>query len=118
MSDPTPQPPYTWSVLQNPEGTAAKEVRESLIQYNITRARIDESEEIAVIVRDIYQRLVAGATGWLWGSCMEISFLWVHEGLRGQGYGTRLMQTIEREARARGCGVLVLDTFTFQAPSF
>jgi ribosomal protein S18 acetylase RimI-like enzyme len=35
-----------------------------------------------------------------------------------RGYGTALMQASGREAVARGCKQLVLDTRSFQAPLF
>jgi ribosomal protein S18 acetylase RimI-like enzyme len=47
-----------------------------------------------------------------------VSLLWVSEGLRGGGHGSRLLQSIERVAAERGCANAYLDTFSFQAPGF
>lgn len=53
------------------------------------------------------------AFGWLY-----VSTLWVSDLVRGGGYGTRLMQLIEREAIENGCANAYLDTFSFQALEF
>jgi diamine N-acetyltransferase len=58
---------------------------------------------------------VIGKTVWDW---LQIDYLWVDEWLRGQGYGTRLMESIEQAARRRGCNHAVVETFSWQAHGF
>ena len=53
----------------------------------------------------------------LWGS-FYINIVIVPESARGQGLGGELMAEAEREARARGCAHMWLDTFAFQARAF
>jgi GNAT superfamily N-acetyltransferase len=47
-----------------------------------------------------------------------IEWLWVTESARGQGLGRGLVQCAEREAAARGCTVVRVNTHSFQAPDF
>jgi ribosomal protein S18 acetylase RimI-like enzyme len=49
---------------------------------------------------------------------VEITSLWVHPSLRRNGYGSRLLQTLEQEARSQQCHSALLDTYSFQAPEF
>ena len=69
-------------------------------------------------MRDQKGKIVAGLaaetyTGWLF-----VRYLWVSEGLRGQGVGRKLIGNAESRALERGCHSAWLDTFSFQAPDF
>jgi len=58
---------------------------------------------------------VIGETHWDW---LYVNLMWVREDLRGCGYGHRLLELAEDEARERGAKNAYLDTFSFQAPGF
>ena len=58
---------------------------------------------------------VIGETHWDW---LYINLMWIREDLRKQGYGKRLLELAEDEARKRGAKNAYLDTFSFQAPDF
>ena len=74
---------------------------------------------IAFFLRDDAGKIVGGVSGnygsfgWLY-----IDALWVSEHLRGQGYGTKLMEMIEAEAARHGSKNVYLNTFSFEAPEF
>jgi ribosomal protein S18 acetylase RimI-like enzyme len=86
--------------------------------FNIAQTGIHDDRLLACFVRDEARRVVAGIYGWTWGGCCEIRSLWVQRELRGLGYGRRLLLAAEKEAMARGCTQVVLDTHSFQAPRF
>lgn len=45
-------------------------------------------------------------------------FLWVDESVRHDGYGSQLIHKIEDIAKEKGCRLILLDSFSFQAPEF
>ena len=49
---------------------------------------------------------------------MFIALFWVDEKFRGRGFGSKIMQTAEKEACRRGVKNVYVDTFSFQAPRF
>ena len=93
-------------------------VEERIIAYNVAATGYDDYRPLALFVRDDQGAIIAGLTGFTWGGTLKIELLWVHETLRGQGYASRLMDSAEREAVARGCRQAALDTHSFQAPDF
>lgn len=87
-------------------------------EHNIAVTGYDDFQALAIFVRDAAQAMVAGLSGYTWGQSCKIEFLWVAPDLRGQGYGTALLQAAEAAAKQRGCHVVVVDTHSFQAPAF
>ena len=92
------------------------ELSRELDVYNLSRTGTDAPRELTLKAHDVDGRLVAGLSGWTWGTCAAISMVWVREDQRGEGWGTRLMATAEEEARNRGCERAAVSSFTFQAP--
>jgi GNAT superfamily N-acetyltransferase len=74
---------------------------------------------LAFFLRDEADTIVGGVAGnygsfgWLY-----VDSLWVGENVRGQGYGSQLMDRIESEAVKHGCDKAFLNTMSFQAPEF
>jgi GNAT superfamily N-acetyltransferase len=93
-------------------------IEEQLISYNIATTGYRDFRPLAVLARDDSGTIRAGLTGFTWGGALKIEYLWVHEELRGQGYGSRLLLAAEQEAVRRGCHLAVVDTHSFQAPHF
>jgi ribosomal protein S18 acetylase RimI-like enzyme len=86
--------------------------------FNFRTTGIRDGRMLAAFVRDDAGELRAGLAGHTWGACCEVRFLWVREGDRRGGLGSRLLRAAEAEARARGCERVVLSTHSFQAPDF
>ena len=77
-----------------------------------------DGRRLSIAVRGHGGELRAALSGWTWGGCGYVEFLWVRPGDRGSGLGTRLLVAAEREMQRRGCDQVVLSTHSFQAPGF
>jgi GNAT superfamily N-acetyltransferase len=89
-----------------------------LYEYNMSATGIRNGELLAIFVRDPRGAIEAGISGWTWGDCSRIDKLWVHADRRAGGLGRRLVGAFEREAARRGCRVVTLSSYSFQAPAF
>ena len=89
-----------------------------LHSYNQRSADLDAIRRFACYAKDVEGVLVGGALARWWGTACELQQIWVDEALRRRGIGALLMRKVEAIAIERGCQLLYLDTFSFQAPEF
>ena len=107
-----------WVIETEPDPGQVQYLEDRIYEFNSAATGITGGEWLAIFVRDEASRIVAGICGNTWGGCLEIRLFWVEESRRKHGLGTKLLVAAEEEARRRGCGQVVLMTFTFQAPGF
>ena len=100
----------------SPEDAAV--IHDGLARFNVAATQHTYYSPVAIFLRDDRDAVLGGALGDVWGGWLDLTFLWVAEPLRGQGYGEQLLQAAEDEARAHGCQGIFLDTFGFQARPF
>jgi GNAT superfamily N-acetyltransferase len=107
-----------WQLEINPPPEKVETLRGQLRQYNREMGQTDQGTGLGIFIRDDEETLIGGVSAWLWGTTLEVNFLWLSESLRGQGIGQQLMAQIEKAAVERGARQAVLSTFSFQAPDF
>lgn len=93
-------------------------LEDQINQFNLSQTQMHDFQWLGFVLRDAHNAVIAGVAGYTWGGACEIRSLWVHETVRGRRLGQRLLALAEREATARGCAVVTLDTHSFQAPGF
>lgn len=96
-------------------------IRSKVIDHNMQKLAGSASmpkEEAGFIVRGSGGEILGGVTGTAYWGHMHIDFLWVDPLCRGQRIAEQLMQAIEQYSRERQYRLLVVDTFSFQAPEF
>lgn len=99
----------------------ALEIRRRLLAFNSQTAPINgfTSQPVNLALRDTEGLLRGGIIASLhgWG-ILFIDLLWLDVEYRQMGYGTQLLREAERLAIQRGCRMIQVDTFDFQAPAF
>jgi len=99
-------------------GAEARLVRERLDMFNIGATGVSTYYPVNLFVKSERGETLGGLLGGVWGGWLSISILWTDESVRGQDWGTRLMDEAEAYARQRGCHSALLDTHSFQARPF
>ncbi|MDA0790081.1 MAG: GNAT family N-acetyltransferase [Proteobacteria bacterium] len=93
-------------------------LRDRLDEFNEPFAGPRNAEEFGFTVRDENGTVVAGLVAsciWEW---LHINVIWVSDTLRGQGYGSSLLEAAEHEGISRNRKYAMLHTFSFQARPF
>jgi GNAT superfamily N-acetyltransferase len=93
-------------------------VVDHLDAYNLGVTGLTAYSPVNFFLYDEADEIVGGLLALIWGGVLHVRILWVAETLRGKGHGRRLLEAAERRAVERGCRLMFLDTFTFQAPGF
>ena len=111
-------PPPRISVHAPATAAALGAVDAGLGAFNQAFAPLGDVRALHVIAEGTAGQVVGGAIGRTWGRCCELQQIWVDEASRRAGVGSALMAAFEAEARVRGCDLVYLETFSFQAPAF
>jgi ribosomal protein S18 acetylase RimI-like enzyme len=96
-------------------------IRKKVIEHNLRNVPEEVKhpvKNVSSILRDEKENILGGITGKIFWYHLHIDFLWVDETLRGNGYGERLLRSLEEIAMTNQCRLIQLDTFSFQAPEF
>jgi len=89
-----------------------------IYEYNAAVTGYHDGESFTASYRSESGNIEAGTSGFTWGGCCYISYLWVSEALRGRGVGSELLAAVECHAREKRCRLVLLSSHSFQAPEF
>ncbi|MEH6938928.1 GNAT family N-acetyltransferase [Bacillus sp. JJ664] len=96
-------------------------IRQKVIEYNMSKLPeklLKSVEKVSFILKNEHESILGGITGTIKYNHLHVDFLWVDESQRGTGYGSNLLHKIEDLAKEKKCRLIVLDSFSFQAPEF
>ncbi len=104
--------------LLDPSDADVAPIDRGLHSFNQRAADLAAIRRFACLAWGSDGTLAGGALARWWGTACELQQLWVADALRRRGIGAALMQKAEATAIERGCRLMYLDTFSFQAPEF
>lgn len=103
---------------ENPKPADVDVLGKGITAYAAQQRGLPAIEFFAFFIRDEQGEILGGCEGNCLYGCMYVGQLWVSESLRGQGYGTQLMQSAERHGIARGCTFAAVNTMDWEALGF
>ncbi|EHJ00809.1 GCN5-related N-acetyltransferase [Clostridium sp. DL-VIII] len=109
-------------IIKESSDDEAELIIDNLVSYNLSIIpKIQEESFIFInrVIKNSENKIIAGINSkmYCW-NCLYIDSLWVDAGYRKFGFGTKLLNEVEMIARKRGCRLIHLDTFDFQAMDF
>ena len=110
--------PYHLVVEDDPDPRDLALLEEKLAAAAVAAVGVGDEEEFGIFVRDGAGRIVAGASGSVWGGCCQMHTLWVDGPQRGHGLATELMTKAEAVARRRGCRLIMGLTYDVLTKGF
>lgn len=93
-----------------------------LVEYNLSQVPATQEIHFENINKKLVDKdgnIIAGciARMYCW-HVMYIDILWVDEKYRSKGLGSKLLKAVEKTVKEKGCYLVHLDTFDFQAKEF
>ena len=116
--DPSADKATSLVVLSEPTPEDIVALEDRLYGFNVAATGVDDGRYLSIFLKRDDGTIYAGLHGHSWAGVCEIKTLWIADSERGKGLGSRLLTAAEQEARRRGCHVIHLSSFTFQAPDF
>ncbi|MBA3724487.1 MAG: GNAT family N-acetyltransferase [Candidatus Levybacteria bacterium] len=95
-----------------------KALSDGLLSHHASQGHTRTWKKFCIFLKDEVGTAYAGIIVTFTWNGMQINSLWVEESLRGQDYGTKLIEMAEDKARRRGCTIAFTDTFSWQAQGF
>ncbi|MBE6072318.1 MAG: GNAT family N-acetyltransferase [Clostridium butyricum] len=109
-------------IIKESNEDEAELIIDKLVKFNLSKVPQIQEKPFIWINKNIKNNkgeIIAGINSkmYCW-NCLYIDSLWVDVNYRKEGLGTKLLTEIEEIAAKRGCRLIHLDTFDFQAKDF
>ena len=109
-------------VINNSSEDESDYVLNELVKYNAKKVPITGAgsrEKLDYVAKFSNGKIIGGINSVLYsGGILRIDILWIDDAYRMKGIGSRLIKKVEEIAKQKGCGLIHLDSFDWQAKDF
>ncbi len=109
---------YAVAVAKTGKRALKKAISDGLDSHNVAAAGPYRASEILIGVRNAKGEDVGGVLAVAYWDTLFVKWVWLAPKVRKKALGARMLAAAEDEGRRRGCKLVYLDTFSFQAPGF
>ncbi|MBX9587123.1 MAG: GNAT family N-acetyltransferase [Gammaproteobacteria bacterium] len=109
---------YTISYESDPRHQDIQILYDGLKEHMIAKRDLKPISFFGYFIKDENDNIVGGCNGCFIYGCLVVDTLWVAESLRGQGYGTKLMQKAECIGMENECHFMTVNTMDWEALDF
>lgn len=108
--------------IENCKDGDADYIIDRLVEYNLSQVPAEQKvlfDTLDKKITDDNGNIIAGCVARMY--CWNVAYvdtLWVDEKYRGKDLGAKLLAKVEGAAKEKGCYLMHLDTFDFQAKEF
>jgi len=99
-------------------GELLSQIEDGLRQFNARTNPDMATDDFGFAAKIAQDELIGGVWVRARMGAAEIDTLWVADGNKDKGLGSKLLRKAEAEAIVRGASLIHLNTFDFQAPRF
>lgn len=109
-------------IIREGNSEEADLIVDRIVEYNLSKVPLKQEVPflwINRVIENTNEEIIAGILSkiYCW-NCVYIDVLWIKEEYRKDGLGSRLLKEVEKIAKDKGCHLIHLDTFDFQAKDF
>lgn len=101
----------------NPSTSDIKIIKNGIAEFNDVKLNY-KSGVLCILLKNEDNITCGGAFTWYDKESIYIETLWISEEFRNKSFGTKILHSVEKEAKKLGCAFCTLDTFGFQAEDF
>ncbi|MES9861610.1 MAG: GNAT family N-acetyltransferase [Candidatus Thiodiazotropha sp. LLP2] len=106
------------TTVWEPSRNEIEPILDGLRQFGIQAIGGVNQKSVAVLLKDASGGVVGGASGHEILGHFHLNNLWVETSLRGQGYGSNILQRIISQAREMDCREIRLDSMNPRSTPF